>query len=228
MEKICGIYKITSPSGRVYIGESADIFKRMYYYKILSCKSQNKLYSSLNKYGWEAHTFEVIEECRFDELLCRERHWQDFYNVLNGGLNCKLTECGGLKQVHSEDTLQKLRVAKPNLRGENHHNWGKPMSKKAKENLSRVQKERYMNNPEIALNTSKIRSGKGHRQYGIPIPNYQKDSIRKKNSKIVLCIDTGIFYCSALEASVVYNIKYSTLRSMLNGTCKNKTNLIYC
>jgi group I intron endonuclease len=228
MEKICGIYKITSPSGRVYIGESKDIFKRVYYYKILSCKSQNKLYSSLKKHGWDSHIFEIIEECEFEELLCRERYWQDFYDVLNEGLNCKLTECGQIKQVHSEDTLQKLRIPKPQLRGENHHNWGKELSNETKAKLRYSAKERYKNNPELTLNISKMRSGKGHRQYGIPISNHQKDAIKRKNSKIVLCIDTGIFYCSALEASVVFGIKYSTLRSMLNGSCKNKTNLIYC
>ena len=33
MEKICGIYKITSPSGRIYIGQSIDCPKRFKQYK---------------------------------------------------------------------------------------------------------------------------------------------------------------------------------------------------
>jgi hypothetical protein len=39
-EIICGIYKITSPSGKIYIGESENIPNRIYYYKIVSCKNK--------------------------------------------------------------------------------------------------------------------------------------------------------------------------------------------
>lgn len=111
-EKICGIYKITSPSGRVYIGESVDILTRWVSYKNLSCKGQPKLLRSLKKYSPENHIFEIIEQCKSDELKCRERYWQDFYDVLNGGLNCRLTECGELKAVTSQETIEKIREAK--------------------------------------------------------------------------------------------------------------------
>ena len=108
-EVICGIYKITSPSGRVYIGESKDIHKRWKCYKKLKqTKSQPRLYHSILKYGHEEHIFEIIEECDFDDLKCRERHWQDFYDVLNGGLNCKLTNCGEVKQVYSQEMLERM------------------------------------------------------------------------------------------------------------------------
>lgn len=108
-EVIIGIYKITSPTGRVYIGESKDIYKRFSNYKKHNqTKSQPRVHHSLNKYGWEAHIFEIIEECDFDDLKCRERHWQDFYDVLNGGLNCKLTNCGEVKQVYSQEMLERM------------------------------------------------------------------------------------------------------------------------
>ena len=45
MEKICGIYKITNPKGKVYIGQSIDIEKRNLINQILStivCASMNK------------------------------------------------------------------------------------------------------------------------------------------------------------------------------------------
>lgn len=35
-EKICGIYKITSPSGKVYIGQSNNIIKRWITYKSIT------------------------------------------------------------------------------------------------------------------------------------------------------------------------------------------------
>jgi group I intron endonuclease len=108
--KICGIYKITSPSGKVYIGESVDINKRFKNYNNLRCKSQTILYRSFLKYTPENHIFEIIEECLEESLKCRERYWQDFYDVINPakGLNCKLTSCGDKKLVHSEETRKKF------------------------------------------------------------------------------------------------------------------------
>ena len=41
---VVGIYKITSPSGKIYIGQSIDIQKRFKHYKQLhNCKNPEKL-----------------------------------------------------------------------------------------------------------------------------------------------------------------------------------------
>ena len=60
--KRCGIYKITSPTGRVYIGQSYSLNKRKSNYKNLHNKSQRIVYNSILKYGWENHRFEIIHE----------------------------------------------------------------------------------------------------------------------------------------------------------------------
>jgi hypothetical protein len=56
-------------------------------------------------------------------------------------------------------------------------------------------------------------------------------SISGKNKpkiyKIILNIETGIFYNGIIEAAIAHNIGHSSLKSMLNGQRKNKTNLIY-
>lgn len=96
INKIIGIYKITSPSGRIYIGQTINYKKRIYKYKILQCKSQRKLYNSFMKYGFKNHIIELIEECNIESLNERERYYQDYYNVVGKkGLNCKLQECDG-------------------------------------------------------------------------------------------------------------------------------------
>jgi len=46
-------------------------------------------------------------------------------------------------------------------------------------------------------------------------------------SKLVLNLQNGVYYQSCKEASFVYGYKHSTLKSMLNGTNKNKTSLTY-
>ncbi len=53
------IYKITNPTGKVYIGQTCNPKKRLQSYK--RCKpDQNAIYNSLQKYGYEAHSFQVI------------------------------------------------------------------------------------------------------------------------------------------------------------------------
>jgi group I intron endonuclease len=108
-----GIYKITSPTGRVYIGQSIDLEARQKIYARKGCKNQVRLYASLVKYGFSKHIFEVVEECKVEELNVRERHWQDIYDVLSeNGLNCKLQSTQEAKAVHSQNTVDKIRAAK--------------------------------------------------------------------------------------------------------------------
>jgi hypothetical protein len=63
-----GIYKITSPKGAVYIGQSWQIEKRFNKYKksFYNIKSQRFLYNSFLKYGTDNHTFKVIHELPID------------------------------------------------------------------------------------------------------------------------------------------------------------------
>jgi len=55
------IYKITSPSGSVYIGQTRNTKIRFSNYKSCS-KKQIHIYNSLQKYGYDNHNFEVICE----------------------------------------------------------------------------------------------------------------------------------------------------------------------
>lgn len=88
-----GIYKITSPSGKIYIGQSINIEVRLSRYKSKDCKSQTILYNSLNKYGVENHEFEIVSLCYEEQLNEFERDFQDAYNVIGkNGLNCMLTK----------------------------------------------------------------------------------------------------------------------------------------
>lgn len=105
-----GIYKITNPSGKVYIGQSINIDKRFKNYRSISqTKGQVMLHNSFKKYGIDSHVFEVIEECTAELLNERERHYQDFYNVLNGGLNCILTNTSDNIKVYSKESIEKIR-----------------------------------------------------------------------------------------------------------------------
>lgn len=130
MDKICGIYKITSPSGKVYIGQSSNIKRRFYcYFVINNCDFQIRLKRSLIKYKPENHIFEIIEECDINLLNERERYWQEYYDVLGEkGLNCVLT---------ATDTKNKLLSNETKLKLSNAHK-GKIVSFETREKMSKV------------------------------------------------------------------------------------------
>jgi group I intron endonuclease len=60
-----GIYKITSPTGKIYIGQSWDIAQRWRFHK-----NENRFYGplqkSFKKYGYGKHCFEIIHELPTD------------------------------------------------------------------------------------------------------------------------------------------------------------------
>jgi group I intron endonuclease len=105
-----GIYKIINPKGKIYIGQSINLEKRINDYKHLNySKNQFKLNNSFKKYGIDSHIFNVIEICEIQELNDRERYWQEFYDVLNKGLNLILTSNNSKSQIISNDTKEKIK-----------------------------------------------------------------------------------------------------------------------
>lgn len=124
------IYKIISPTGRIYIGKSINKHSRFNSYKNLNCKSQPLLYKSLLKYGYKAHKIEIIEAFDSDNGYAsgKEMFWirSNMSNTRKWpkmrGMN--LTDGGegtiGYKATIS--TRKKLSLAK---KGKPPHNKGK-------------------------------------------------------------------------------------------------------
>jgi len=101
-----GIYKIINPEGKIYIGCSTNLDKRKTTYSYMDCKSQPKLYESLNNFGWENHIWKVIEECSKEQLFDLEKYYINKYNSYNEGLNSNLGGYGTI--YHSEETKSKI------------------------------------------------------------------------------------------------------------------------
>lgn len=104
-----GIYKITSPTGKIYIGQSVNIERRMKRYKALDCVKQYKVHRSFLKHGFENHKLEVVCECDVEDLNNKERYYQDLFDSMNSGLNCLLTESTDKRRVVSKETIEKIR-----------------------------------------------------------------------------------------------------------------------
>lgn len=74
MNKICGIYSITSPSGRVYIGSSIEIEQRWRHHRnaLKRGTHTNRLLQNVfNKHG--ELTFAIVELCDAADLPTREQ-----------------------------------------------------------------------------------------------------------------------------------------------------------
>ena len=87
-----GIYKITKKSnGKSYIGQSNDIKRRFIEHQ---GKNELAIDKAIQKYGYKAFTYEIIEECNLNELDEKEKYWITYYNTYKGfGYNCN--EGGG-------------------------------------------------------------------------------------------------------------------------------------
>ena len=117
--KICGIYKITSPSNKIYIGQSIDIIKRWNKYKGLHCKEQVKLFHSLQKYGADKHKFEILCQCDKLELNNLEIYYINLYQSFNSNHGLNLKAGGNRGGIASDETKRKMSIS---LKGRIHSN----------------------------------------------------------------------------------------------------------
>ena len=114
----CGIYCITSPSGKKYVGQSVDIERRWKDHRSHPRRTP-RLIDSFAEHGVNAHTFEILQECQENELLLYEQEWQ---LKLNSELNVLITTGNERFGRVSEITKQNMSAAQS---GANNPNYGK-------------------------------------------------------------------------------------------------------
>lgn len=112
------IYKITSPTNKIYIGQTVNIVKRKSRYKTLKCFKQRKLYSSLVKYGWKSHIFETIHELPEDvsqEVLNEYEifYWQQYIDCGFEMLNIREPGSRGKNSAETRELIRKSNTGKP-------------------------------------------------------------------------------------------------------------------
>src|SRR5690606_35219213 len=219
-----GIYKIISPSGKIYIGQSIDIVRREWNYKKGHHKKQTRLNHSIQKYGWDKHTFEVIEECPIEMLNERERYWQDYYDVLgDNGLNCCLVKSMSKKYTHSKETLEKISKSLKTT-------FNKPeMKEKLKSKMIELWKKEDFRNKKIAsmVNFRDILSAKTKNN-----ESCMKNLLIGRDSKypIVQYNTKGIFireWDSVSECSKELDIATSGICNVLNKRCSHYRGFIF-
>lgn len=82
---VCGIYKITNQeTGECYIGQAVDVRRRwMDHCKMMlqiDAPKNNQLYKAAAEYGLDAFSFELLLECKPEELNEKEKYFIKLYN----------------------------------------------------------------------------------------------------------------------------------------------------
>lgn len=202
-----GIYKITSPSGLVYIGETKNLKKRcLSYLSLNKIKGQRAIYNSILKYSADRHKIEILELCDEEFLLERERYYQEIYDSVENGLNCFYTSTFNKKKIWSEKTIKKMS---DNQKGENNSFYGKKHStnslKKISENSKGVNNANY--GGKCVTEEWKLK---------------QSISNSKKHIKVVDTFTNEVlFFINSKECALKLNAKPSNVRM-----CKNKYKLM--
>ncbi len=183
-----GIYKITSPSKKIYIGQSIDIERRFKEYKKLQCSQSLKLYNSLKKHGYENHIFEILEECSKHQLNKKEENYILSFNSHIDGLNIKLASkpawTGKKRPEHSE------------------------FLKKNGSGLSYIRTQEHKDNLKEKLSGRKLSKD--------ICEKISQNKIGKKTKKII-CLETQQIFNSIKECSEYFNISKGCICSFVKG-----------
>lgn len=147
--QICGVYKITHiASGKSYIGISKNIERRWTQHRswVNTGKRKSAIYAALQKYGIDAFSWQIIEQCQPDQLEIREQHWIAVFDTFRNGYN--LTAGGEYNKELSDESRKRMSeshkgkkqsqdlIEKRIKRGEEHYRFGKIISNETKRKIS--------------------------------------------------------------------------------------------
>jgi group I intron endonuclease len=163
-----GIYTITSPSGKQYIGQASDFSKRWYVHirqlraGTHHCKA---LQNAFRKYGEGALVFSKVILAPVDELDCLEQGQIDAipHHLLYNTAKDVLAPMRGRK--HAQDTITKQSLSHAGdknpmfgRKGENSPNFGLLRSDELKQKLSFIFSQPHVKAKRSLAHTGKKRS----------------------------------------------------------------------
>lgn len=180
------IYKITSPTGKIYVGQTKRLKVRIWEYRWRSKKRTSIVHNSIRKYGWEAHTFEILEECDNEVLSEREIFWikeMDSYFMTNpNGMNMTT---GGEKGARSwRHDIERRKKMSEKFKGENGTFYGKRHTEEVKKILSEKATRRHIDR-------------------GTKIPEWGVEKMLSNRRKSVVCYDSNGYFVNEYPHSGV-------------------------
>lgn len=196
MRKNWIIYRIDSPSGKIYIGKTSRFNKRMSYYKKINCGGQTKLFSSLQKHGFDNHVVSILDEFKSDSEFAngKEMFWirsfmsnyckwpeMDGLNLTDGGEGT----AGYKASEEHKKILSEMHKANPSrgMKGKkvSDHTKGKIIEAMILSGWIKPKKPKPTKE-ETRLKMSLAKKGKPAYNKGKPMPEHQKELLRRINT----------------------------------------------
>ncbi|NOR27653.1 MAG: hypothetical protein GQ540_03880 [Lutibacter sp.] len=178
-----GIYCIENKiTKKCYIGQSINIQRRLTEHKNKKTKYKSSIKKSIIKYGVNNFIFDVLEECKVDELNSREIYWIDKLNTISPyGYNLI---SGGNSNVYFSDEVKKRMSEKRKglLIGEKNGMYGKTHTKEVRLKLSKLRTGSKLSE-ETKKKISIASSGKNNGNYGRKHTKKTRDIMSKVNTK---------------------------------------------
>jgi len=110
------IYKLTFPNGKVYIGQTCNMVKRMSNYKQESVNRNSAVCNAVCKYGWASVIIEIIKRCTSIRADFWERKFIKKFKSIDRKFGYNLESGGHENKILSLEVRKKM--------SENHHRRG--------------------------------------------------------------------------------------------------------
>lgn len=193
-----------------YIGIGSD----KNYQRAKESHSRNKHWFNISKNGFEVEI--LFDDLTWEQACEKEKEFISLYGRadLNTGILCNMTDGGegAVNRIFTKEHREKIRQSKIGIK----------RSAETIEKMS-IGRKGHKHTEEWKKNMSLRVKGEGNPNYGLPTPEYIKEMKRK----IILDMNTGVYYNSLEEASFILKINLNRLSKMLNGKKQNKTSLKY-
>lgn len=246
------IYKITNPNGKVYIGQSWNYTKRVEVYRNCRCSTQQSIFNSIRKYGWNTHTIEIV--CTLPEDVS-----QNILNIYETLYHQQYVDCGvktmnirgtGSKGKPHPDSIKKMINSKKGRKLTEEHKRkiseagkGRIVSKETRDKIglsglgrkwTTIQRSKLEGRKFSEDHKSKLSSAKkGKSMIDLLGEEKAKIALDKriislvgKHTKSIICVETGVIYLSIVEASKLTGISRTSITNILTGRA-NKTHSGY-
>ncbi len=210
-----GIYKITSPTKKIYIGQSHDIIKRWKRYKN-GCPQQLKLHNSLIKHGLNSHVFEVA--CELPEDISQEimDKYEDLYleSYKSYGFSVMNLRNAGSRGLHSDETKDRMKgrvLSENSINKIKNSLLGHIVSDTTRTKISEKLKLTFINNPELKVAQSIRMKGKISPKKGLTIGRIKPyKNIPSKNELELLSKSNTI-----KKMALIYNVSGTTIKNWI-------------
>lgn len=216
-----GIYKLEWKEGYFYYGQTQDLLKRktQHFCRLKGGYHNNrKLQRIYNKFG--PPSFTIIEVC---ELICLDER-ESFYLKRDWGKIKCCNICSFAKNhrgvKRSDET--KLKISQSKL--------GKKLSDKAKKAVGDATRKRFAEGfvqPKRFAENNPFFGKKHSEETKIKMKKSKNVGENNVKARLVINLETGIYYGCITDASKSVSMNQNTLYNMLTGYRKNKTSFQY-